>query len=333
MELVLQWSIYFAVITTAIVVYLSINKMWSRKHEPVVAESISVAAQLISFITIIPFLLNYSFKGKYEDAIYQFLWICYTAFLILTGIGFWVKEYRYVGIWQKLLRALGQESHEVGNLVKSLGDLTGKKQLLEILHRLAWLDNGLDERECKYIQTFTNQLDIDYEFILERQPPEEGIEKFQSLRQLLLEYLAIKPPTEQVQLLGDLVQALIAADEKITPEEEVISEEISSMVENYTNTKSKTYYKIVIHPKNQEQEKAIFDQIPKATVEVLLGDRAIIAGIFQTRRYAEIISESYRTWGWFTVVYESFGIRHSTNEHGIAQANSSPPDLLSTTHH
>lgn len=329
MELVLQWLIYLSVITTAIVVYLSINKMWSRKHETVVAESISVAAQLISFFTIIPFLINYSFQGKYEDAIYQFLWIIYTAFLILTGIGFWVKERQYIGIWQKLFRALGQESHEVGNLVKSLGNLTGKKQLLEILHRLAWLDNELDERERQYIQTFTNQLDIDYDFILERQPPEEGIEKFHSLRQLLLEYLAIKPPTEQVQLLGDLVQALIAADEKITLEEEVIAEEISSILEKYANTIATSSYSIVIHPKNQEQEKAILQEIPKAKVEFLLGDRALIAGIFQTRRYAEIISESYRERGWFTVVSESFDISHNTNEHDIVQINSTPSELLS----
>lgn len=322
LELVLQGSIYLSVMTTTIVVYLSINKMWSRKHEPVVAGSISVAAQLISFITIIPFLIDYSLKGKYEDAIYQFLWIVYTAFLILTGIGFWVKERRYVGVWQKLLKSLGQESHEVGNLIKSLGNLTEKKQLLEILHRLAWLDDELDERERRYIQTFTNQLDLDYEFILERQPPEEGIEKFHSLRHLFLEYFAIKPPKEQVQLLGDLVQALIVADEKITPEEEVIAEEISSMVENYTNTKTTIYYGIVIHPKNQEQEKAILQEIPKAKSEFVLGDRALIAGIFQTRRYAEIISEFYREQGWFTVVYDNFCISNNTNEHGLIQLNS-----------
>lgn len=320
LELVLQWSIYLSVATTAIVVYLNINKMWSRKHEPVVADSISVAAQLISFVTIIPFVLSYSLQENYGDAIYQLLWIVYTAFLILIGIGFWVKERRYLGVWQKFLRALRQESYEVGNLVKSLGDSTEKKQLLEILHRLAWLDDNLDERERQYIETFTNQLDIDYEFILERQPPEEGIDKFKSLRQLVQEYLAIKPPREQVQLLGDLVQALIAADEKITPEEEVITEEINSMVEKYADRKTATCYDIVIHPKNQEQEEAIIKSIPEAKAEVVLGDRALIAGTFQTRRYAEIICESYREQGWFTVVHEQC-IRNSTNENGPREGN------------
>jgi hypothetical protein len=112
-DLVLQWSIYLSVVINAIVVYLNINKMWSRKQEPVVADSISVAAQLISFVTIIPFLISYSLKGNYGDALYQFLWCVYTGFLIITGVGFWVKEHRYLGIWQKLIRAVNQDKNEV----------------------------------------------------------------------------------------------------------------------------------------------------------------------------------------------------------------------------
>ncbi|HEY9614514.1 hypothetical protein [Allocoleopsis sp.] len=303
-EILLQWSIYLSVAINAIVVYLNINKMWSRKQEPVVADSISVAAQLISFVTIIPFLINYSLKGNYGDALYQFLWFVYTGFLIITGIGFWVKEHRYLGIWQKLIRAVNQDKNEVGNLVKSIISFPENHQIVAILHRLAWLDDELDQREREYLHLFTNQLGIDSELILDGKPPEEGIDKFNTLHQLVQDYLAIQPPTEQVQLLGDLVQALIAADEKITPEEEVIAEEIGGMVDNSAKRNQTTYYGIVIHPKNQEQETEIVRAIPEAKAECLLGDRAFVAGIFHTRRYAELVSESYRDRGWFTVVHE-----------------------------
>jgi hypothetical protein len=304
-ELLLQWSIYLSVAINALVVYLNINKMWSRKQESVVADSISVAAQLISFVTIIPFLISYTLKGNYGDALYQLLWFVYTGFLIITGIGFWVKEQRYLGIWQKLIRAVNQDKNEVGNLVKSIISSPGNHQIVAILHRLAWLDDELDQREHEYIQLFANQLEIDSEFILDGKPPEEGIDKFNTLRQLVQEYLAIEPPTEQVQLLGDLVQALIAADDKITPEEEVIAEEIAGMVDNSANRNQTIYYGIVIHPKNQEQETEIVTAIPAVKVECLLGDRAFVAGIFHTRRYAELVSESYRDRGWFTVVHEN----------------------------
>lgn len=309
-ELIIKWSIYLSVVTTAIVIYLNINKIWSRKHEPVVADSVSIAAQLISFATILPFVINYSVNGNYWDAFYQFLWIIYTVFLILIGIGFWVKEHKYLGIWQKLLRALKQESNEVGNLVKSLGSLTGEKQLLAILHHLAWLDGHLDERERKYIQTFTDNLEIDTVDILEQKPPEDGCGKFNSLRLLVQEYLAIQPPAEQVKLLCDVAHALIAADEKITPEEEVIAGEIAGIVDEYVNGKTGTVFSIVIHPKTQEQEKAILTAIPDATEKCILGDRALITGNFHTRRFAEIISETYREQGWFTVVYENFSGQH-----------------------
>ena len=60
---------------------------------------------------------------------------------------------------------------------------------------------------------------------------------------------------------------------------------------------------IIVHPE-QEQEASILVTLPEAEVENLLGDRAFLAGTFHTRRYAEIISESYREQGWFTVVHE-----------------------------
>lgn len=41
--------------------YLASNKLWARKHESKVAESISVTAELIGLIPAIIFALNYYF--------------------------------------------------------------------------------------------------------------------------------------------------------------------------------------------------------------------------------------------------------------------------------
>ena len=48
-----------AVGLTLVTTYLTANKVWSRKHERVVAESISVVAQLIGAATALPFMLKY----------------------------------------------------------------------------------------------------------------------------------------------------------------------------------------------------------------------------------------------------------------------------------
>ena len=182
---------------------------------------------------------------------------------------------------------------------------------MTLLHHLAWLDGHLDEKERKYIQTFTDNLDIDAVNFLEQKPPEDGIDKFNKLRLLVQDYLAIQPPIEQVKLLSDIVHALIAVDEEITSEEEVIAGEIAGIVDEYVNRKTPTVYSIVIHPKTQEQEKAIKSTISTITEECIIGDRALIAGHFHTRRFAEIISKAYREQGWFTVVYENSPV--STN--------------------
>jgi hypothetical protein len=81
-------------------------------------------------------------------------------------------------------------------------------------------------------------------------------------------------------------------------------------VNEYVNGKTATVYSIVIHPKTQEQEKAILTLIPDAIEECILGTRALIVGNFHTRRFAEIISETYQEQGWFTVVYENFLGQH-----------------------
>ena len=36
--------------------YLSVNRIWIRKHEALVAESVSVSAQLLALATDIPFV-------------------------------------------------------------------------------------------------------------------------------------------------------------------------------------------------------------------------------------------------------------------------------------
>ena len=49
-----------AIVLTVVKTYLTANKVWSRKHEKVVSESVSVSAQLIGIVTSVPFLIKYS---------------------------------------------------------------------------------------------------------------------------------------------------------------------------------------------------------------------------------------------------------------------------------
>ena len=303
-ELVIQWLLNLSIVITAIAIYLNVNKVWSRKHEPAVAESISVSGRTISIIVAIPFILNFILKTNVPSLVAYSILFMNDSVFFLTGIGFWVRDSKRTSLWQKFWRSLRQEKNEVGNLVKALVKPTGEQQLLAILHRLAWLDERLDEQERQYIEAFTETWEIDTKDILVHRPPETGAAKFQYLRQAVKEYLKLEPPNEQVEMFDDLVKTLIAADKEITLDEELIAAEIAAMVNHYMHQGPPHLFGIIVHPRNPEQRNSVLNALPEAEVEYLLGAHAFLTGMFHTRRYAEIISESYREKGWFTFVHE-----------------------------
>jgi hypothetical protein len=59
-EYVLEAFAYDGVAIALVKADLVANKIWSRKHERVVAESISVAAAMLGLLTAAPFLLKHA---------------------------------------------------------------------------------------------------------------------------------------------------------------------------------------------------------------------------------------------------------------------------------
>jgi hypothetical protein len=302
-ELIIQWLFNLAVVINAIMIYLNINKLWRTKHEAIVAESISVGAKALGISIAGIFLLNFIVKKDYGSSISYLLFLISDIIFFLVGIGFWVRQSKNLGIGKRFFRSLKQEKSEVGNLVKAVATHQSQRQLLEILNRLAWLNKELHKKQIKCIEVFTEDWNLNIRYIISRQPKERGVEKYQCLCQVVREYLKEEPPKEQVELLCDLIKTLIEAAEKITQEEEIISEEILGILNKYIGKNEINVYRIIIHPKTREQENDILSRLSDAKVEFILGDRALLAGFFHTKRYAEVIGESYRDQGWFTVVH------------------------------
>ncbi|MEH2063622.1 MAG: hypothetical protein V7K50_15395 [Nostoc sp.] len=303
LQSILKGILLISVAITALITYLTINKMWNRKHEVTVAQSNSVFAQILAIFTTLPFLIYYSVHGDIKIALDNFIRLFLYIFLFLVAIGFWVKDPQHKGIWQKFIKAFKQEANESTNLIKALNHPSRKKELLNILYRVAWLDDELNEKERQYIQMFADTWDIDTSYLFNEPPPEKGIEKLNKVRDEVIAYLALQPSKEQAQSLSDVVQALINIDEEITKEEELIGAEISGMLINYASEQKTTLYGVMIHPK-QEQQESFLALVPSAKEEYILGNRAYVAGIFQTLPYAEAFSENYREQGFFTIVHK-----------------------------
>lgn len=301
-ESIFQFLLLISVATTALISYLSINKMWTRKHDPLVAESISPIAIGMGLFVSLPFVLNYTLQNDWRAALAYFFRLIFFIVFFLVSIGFWVKDRRHKGIWQKFLKALKQEANESTNLIKAVNQPSGKKELLNILYRVAWLDDALNEKERQYVQMFADTWEIDASYLFSEPPPEKGIEKLNKLREEVIAYLALQPSEEQALSLSDVVQALINIDEQITKEEELIGAEISGMLINYASQEKTALYGVIIHPTNQKEQENLLARVPDAKEEYMFGNPAFVVATFQTAPYAEAFSENYREQGFFTIV-------------------------------
>lgn len=303
---IIKLLVSISVLINAITVYLKINKLWKRKHEPVVAESISIFSMMLHILTNIPFVLYYLVIAENKDfrvGLTNIIGIVFFSFSLLTGIGFWVKEPGHAGLWHKFVKALKQEANESNTLIQAMGKPAGRKELVNILYRLAWLDNKLDEKEREFVQMFAQEWEIDVSDILQQQPTEQGIDKINTIRSGVVAYLAQKPAKEEAVNLIDVVHALIGIDNEVTREEELIAAEVSQMLEEYAGEKEASVYGIIVHPQ-PEQEEILREMAPMAKEEYVLGDRAFLVDRFHTRLYAETVSADYRQQGLFTVVHD-----------------------------
>lgn len=87
--------------------YLKGSKLWPRKHEAVVAKSISITAVIIGLTNTIPYLLLVGFV--YHDWLVTLRTLSGMLLALITlliGLGFWMRGNENIPIWTLLLQTL-----------------------------------------------------------------------------------------------------------------------------------------------------------------------------------------------------------------------------------
>ncbi len=281
-------------------IYLSLNKLWKRKHEKMVAESISIGAKLISLSPALIFTIDFALSGKWASFMSYLLFLFSVLVHIAVGAGLWVVGRQKSGFWKLFGQSLQQERKEVGDLAKALFHNNRADLIIEILVRIAQVDNFLDTREKRFIQAFAQSWHIDFDWKnYEDIAKENNLDK---IRDCVKEYLDGFPPLPQAQQFLDVLKMLVKVDEEISQMEEMILEEIGGLIGNYVNNQQKTAcFQVAIVPQSSEQEQAIQTLLPKATCENVAGGHAYIVGTFYSQGYAEIICNRYRSFQFFSV--------------------------------
>ncbi len=287
----------------ALQIYLTLNKLWIRKHERAVAESISIYGEFVGLVPLFFLTLSYLLDRQWEGVVDGILFLTAGVVTIVIGVGLWVEGRRDRGFWRLLLDAMALERTEVTDLARSFFLPSGAEKVLDLLAQVALIDHDLDDRERKFVQAFANawNLELSWEDLARRRA--DGNLDAIKLRATVTEYLSTSPPPGQVAQLGDVIVSLVNADEEVTEEEELVVNEVGGMLEAYVSGGTgQPRFWVAVVPQSDEQDRAIRAVLPNARKEPVAGGTAYVVGRFFSNQYANVVSEQYRALNVFTTV-------------------------------
>ncbi|HSJ07453.1 MAG TPA: hypothetical protein VK936_12180 [Longimicrobiales bacterium] len=288
----------------ALQVYLTTNKLWKRKHEPAVAESISIMGEFVGLVPVTFLTLKFVLDGQWEGAADGLIWVVGATVAVFIGTGRWVEGRRDRGFFRLLADSVRQERGEVGHLAKSFLRPSGASHILRILGRVALLDDHLDDREKTFVESFARSWGIEFRWDTVPAAPGDNPLDFLPLREDLHEYLATSPPPVQVRQLGDVLHALVSIDETVTDQESLMMAELDGMMDAYLNQEERTglMFAVVLVPQGPDQDNAIASVLPGLTKRDIHGGQVYVAGTYHSFDFAEIVSAQYRALNFFTAV-------------------------------
>jgi hypothetical protein len=288
----------------ALQVYLTTNKVWKRKHERAVAESISILGEFVGLVPVTLLTVKFTLDGQWEGMVDGLLWLVAATIAVLIGTGRWVAGRRHLGFFRLLRDALQLERGEVGHLAKSFLRPSGARRILHMLARMALVDDHLDVRERAFVESFARSWGIDFDW--EEVPAMQGDSPpdFLPLRRELEEYLATSPPAAQVRQLGDVMRTLVGIDGVVTPQEALMLSELDGMMAAYLDAEERgaSQYAVAIVPQSAEQDQAIAAVLPDMPKRRLHGGEVYYAGTYHSFDFAELVSTQYRALSFFVAV-------------------------------
>jgi hypothetical protein len=299
--LIIEILVAGAVIITAVRMYFTINKLWKRKSDQEVCNSISIFAYVLAISVHTPFMIKFAFIDKnYVMATNDAIQVLSYLLVILIGTGFWVRANKRTGFLTLVKKALRLESKESGHLMKSLIRPSGAKEIIEILKKIARLDNELSDSEVKIINDFAKNWDIELPNIEEWQSGEQT--SLLDIRESVEKYLNLSPPVKQASELLDLFRLIVKADNVISKEEELFLAEATGLINNYVNQEENPkMYQVLLVPQKKKKIKAMSEIFPNNELVERRGGKVIIQGKYYSKEFAEEVCKNYMTLGIFSI--------------------------------
>lgn len=281
--------------------YFTINKLWKRKSDQEVCNSISIIAYTLAIVVHLPYLFKFALvEGKYIPALNDAINIIAYSIIVLIGTGFWVRANKRTGIFTLVRKALRLEGKESGHLMKSLIRPSGAREIIDILKKIARLDNELSDSEVKIINDFAKNWDIEIQNIEEWQSGEQT--SLLDIRESVERYLNLSPPVKQASELLDLFRLVVKADNVVTKEEELFLAEATGLINGYVKKEENPkMYMVLLVPQKKKKIKAMSELFPNNEMVERRGGKVLIQGRYYSKEFAEEVCKNYMTLGIFSI--------------------------------
>ena len=291
-----------ALIFSVIQAYLKVNKIWKRRKNEEVANSISIVAAMLGFAVGLPFLMNNIFiTHDYFSAGKVVLGLSLACVFTLIGSGHFVDGNRGVGFFTLLGRALNLEGKESTDLISDMLRPKGAHKIIEILEKLAAIDDDIAQEEIDLINQFSEKWDIEIPELKPGKP--EEVTNLVELRALVQSYLDEGPDTDVAEGLVDLINLMAEADDEVTKEEAMAVAEFTGMIGYYVSAEKggeMEMWEVNIVPQGDEQVAAVKEILPDLDVVDDRGGRVFKVGRYFSEDYAEAVCSKYISLGLYS---------------------------------
>ncbi|MFH1050467.1 MAG: hypothetical protein V1779_05990 [bacterium] len=299
--IIIQILVAGAVIITAVRMYFTVNKLWKRKSDQEVCNSISIFAYVLALAVHTPFMIKFALIDKnYVMATNDGLQVLAYILVIIIGTGFWVRANKRTGFFTLVKKSLRLESKESGHLMKSLIRPSGAQEIIDILRKIARLDNDLSESEIKIIKDFAKNWDIEISSMEEWKASEQS--SLMDVRESVEKYLNLSPPVKQASELLDLFKLIVKADNVVTIEEELFIAEATGLINSYVHKEDNPkMYQVLLVPQKKKKIKAMAEIFPNNEMVDRRGGKVLIQGKYYSKEFAEEVCKNYMELGIFSI--------------------------------
>ena len=291
-----------ALIFSVIKGYLTVNKIWKRRKNEEVANSISIVAAMLGFAVGFPFLLNsLIITDDYFSAAKSVVALFLASVFTLIGTGYFVDSNRGKSFFTLLGKALKLEGSESGDLLSDMLRPKGARKIIDILEKLAAIDDDIAQEEIDLIRQFSDKWGIPVPDLKPGKP--ENVTNLVELKALVQSYLNEGPDTDVAEGLVDLINMMAEADDEVTDEEAMAVAEFTGMIPHYVSSVKGgdiEMYEVNIVPQGDEQMDAVRELLPELDIVKDRGGQVFKVGKYFSEDYAEAVCKKYISLGLYS---------------------------------